>query len=507
VTAVRTVATTGWTGEMTAATGADVRTRPAGLRGQRSKTKMVSAKSKHLTPDERADLGKAARQNASRASHAAWSAGQRTQNPLDLLLEQEETRVPELVPIRHGRMAASAFAFYRGAALPMAADLSTTPTSGLRVQLCGDAHLSNFGGFGTPDRELIFDLNDFDETAPGPFEWDVKRLAASVEIAGRGRGFEPAVNRKIVTECVRSYRETIRRFSSMQNLDVWYSRLDVPTLVHLWGAEAGQRALKRLQQTVAKAETKDRLKARSKLTMEVDGELRFLSDPPLLVPAEELAPPDQAQAITVAIHEAIRSYRRTLNRDRQHLLDGYRFTGLARKVVGVGSVGTRCWVSLFVGRDHDDVLFLQVKEAEASVLERFTGKSVHPNHGQRVVEGQRLMQAAGDILLGWQRVLASDGATRDFYMRQLWDWKASAPVDTMEPETLRIYAGMCGWTLARAHARSGDAIAIGSYLGSGSTFDDAVADFADAYADQNDEDHQALLAAIERGTVAAEQGL
>jgi len=465
---------------------------------------MDSVSTTHPSVEERAALGKAARRLASRSSHAAWYPERRTHDPLTLLLDQEETRVPELVPIRHGRMAASAFAFYRGAALPMAADLATTPTSGLRVQLCGDAHLSNFGGFATPERELIFDLNDFDETASGPFEWDVKRLAASIEIAGRSRGFDPPVNEGIVTECVRSYRETIRRFSMQHNLDIWYSRLDVPTMVTLWGAEAGQRTLKRLQQTVTKAESKDRLKARAKLTAEIEGELRFLSDPPLLVPVEELATADQAQQITDTIHEALRSYRRTLNRDRQHLLDGYRFLGLARKVVGVGSVGTRCWVSLFAGRDNEDVLFLQVKEAEASVLERFTGKSELNNHGQRVVEGQRLMQAASDLLLGWQRIVAPDGQTRDFYMRQLWDWKASALVDTMDSETLRIYAGMCGWTLARAHARSGDAVAIGSYLGSSPTFDHAVAEFAVAYADQNEADHQSLLDAIRRGTVAAE---
>jgi hypothetical protein len=404
-------------------------------------------------------------------------------------------------------MAASAFAFYRGAALPMAADLATTPTSGLRVQLCGDAHLANFGGFGTAERDLVFDLNDFDETAPGPFEWDVKRLAASVEIAGRSRGFDAAVNRRIVSECVRSYRESIRRFSSLQNLDIWYLRLDVPTITALWGVDAGKQVLKRLQEAVTKAESKDRLKARTKLTTEVAGQPRFLSDPPLLVPVEELAQPDQAQQITDAIHEGLRAYRRTLNRDRQHLLDGYRFCGLARKVVGVGSVGTRCWVSLFVGRDEQDVLFLQVKEAEASVLERFTGKSTLGNHGQRVVEGQRLMQAASDALLGWQRVLAPDGERRDFYMRQLWDWKASANVDTMEPDVLGVYGRICGWTLARAHARSGDPIAIGAYLGSGNTFDTAIAQFAEAYADQNDSDHQSLVQAIKSGDVPAEHDL
>jgi hypothetical protein len=404
-------------------------------------------------------------------------------------------------------MAASAFAFFRGAALPMAADLSTTPSSGLRVQLCGDAHLANFGGFGTPERELIFDLNDFDETASGPFEWDVKRLAASVEIAGRSRGFDEGLNRQIVANGVRTYRETVRKFALLHNLDIWYSRLDVPTVIALWGAEAGRRTLRRLQQAVSKAEAKDRLKARARLTAEVDGELRFRSDPPLLVPVESLAPPGQAQQITDTIHEAVRSYRRTLNRDRQHLLDGYRFRGLARKVVGVGSVGTRCWVSLFVGRDNDDVLFLQVKEAEASVLERFAEKSRFGNHGQRVVEGQRLMQAASDLLLGWQRVVAPDGQTRDFYMRQLWDWKASAAIETMEPDLLSIYAGMCGWTLARAHARSGDPVAIGAYLGANTTFDDALSEFARAYADQNEADHQSLIDAIKEESLTAEFGV
>jgi uncharacterized protein (DUF2252 family) len=463
--------------------------------------------SPHPTPAERAAAGKAARKSAPRTSQGQWSAGQRTRDPLTLLLEQEQSRVPELLPIRHGRMAASAFAYYRGAALPMAADLATIPSPGLVVQLCGDAHLSNFGGFASPERELLFDLNDFDETAPGPFEWDVKRLAASLEIAGRSRGFEASVNRHIVVEAVRTYREKIREFSGQQKLDIWYSRLDMPAVVALWGSEAGERAVKNLEQISTKAESKDRLKARSKLTTEVDGQLVFLNDPPLLVPVWDLFPQEQAQQITDTIYDGLRSYRRTLTPDRQHLFDGYRFVDLARKVVGVGSVGTRCWVGLFVGRDNDDVLFLQVKEAEASVLEPFTAKSTMTNHGERVVVGQRLVQAASDILLGWQRIVAPDTPSRDYYMRQLWDWKASAAVDTMDPETLRIYAGMCAWTLARAHARSGDPIAIGAYLGQGTTFDTALADFASAYADQNERDYQALLAAIASGAISAERGV
>jgi uncharacterized protein (DUF2252 family) len=405
-------------------------------------------------------------------------------------------------------MAASPFAYYRGAALPMAADLATLPTSDLTVQLCGDAHLSNFGGFASPERSMLFDVNDFDETAPGPFEWDVKRLAASLEIAGRSRGFDVSFNRRMVVRAIRTYREAMHSFAGQHKLDIWYAKLDLAEIVRLWGEEAGQTGLRRLEQAATKAGSKDRLKAANKMTIVVDGELRFRSDPPLLVPVEELYESQaEADRVTEIVHEGLRSYRSTLTSDRRQLLSEYRFTALARKVVGVGSVGTRCWLALFSGSDLWDPLFLQVKEAEASVLERFTHTERESNHGKRVVEGQRLMQAASDIFLGWERHLSPDGVTRDFYMRQLWDWKASADIETIVPDLLVIYACMCAWTLARAHARSGDEIAISSYLGSGDVFDESTADFAAAYADQNDADHAAFVAAIKDGTIQAEMGV
>jgi hypothetical protein len=432
----------------------------------------------------------------------------RTIDPLTLLAEQATTRVPELVPIRYGRMAASPFAYFRGAALPMAADLAAIARTGVRVQLCGDAHLSNFGGFASPERDLVFDVNDFDETHPGPFEWDVKRLAASLEIAGRGRGFDAATNRKIVLQGVRTYRETVRQLSQLPKLDIWYAKLDVPAVFAIWGNDIGSAALASLRKAVTKAGSKDRLKARDKLTHLVDGELEFRSDPPLLVPIEDVFDePGEAAHVEANLSDALKSYRKTITSDRRALLNTFRYVATARKVVGVGSVGTRCWLALFVGRDNDDPLFLQIKQAEASVLERFTTKSTAANHGQRVVEGQRLMQATSDIFLGWQRIDAPDGVTRDFYVRQLWDWKASAAVDTMDPELLGVYAGMCAWTLARAHARSGDAVTLAAYLGSNSGFDRALADFAVAYADQNEVDHQVLVDAIKDGRVAAESDI
>ena len=467
-----------------------------------------SGTSPALTRERHIDQGKTARRRAPRELQADWSTGSRTSDPLTLLVGQETTRVDELVPIRHGRMAVSAFAFYRGAALPMAADLSTTANTGLNVQLCGDAHLANFGGFASPERDLVFDINDFDETAVGPFEWDVKRLATSLEIAGRELGYPNRSVRDVVLQGTRTYRQTIRVFARTTKLDTWYARLDVPAIAERWGSKAGAKAVKNFQRAVVKAESKDRLRARDKLTTIIGGELRFLSDPPLLVPVEDVySEPEQAVQVEQAIQGALSSYRATLNPDRRHLLNQYRYVALARKVVGVGSVGTRCWVALFVGEDPNDVLFLQVKEAEESVLERFTSKSTVENHGQRVVEGQRLMQASSDIFLGWQRVELPDGNHRDFYVRQLWDWKASASFETMNPEILRIYASICAWTLARAHARSGSATAIGAYLGSSDVFDRAIADFARSYANQNELDHQALVGAIESGTIAAERAI
>jgi uncharacterized protein (DUF2252 family) len=468
----------------------------------------MAGKVEHPSIRDRAERGKSARAKVPRASHAEWSPGQRTHEPLELLAEQATTRVPELVPIRHGRMAVSPFTYYRGAALPMAADLASAPNSGLRVQLCGDAHLSNFGGFASPEREMVFDVNDFDETAPGPFEWDVKRLAASLEVAARNRSFDAKMSRQIIEGAVRSYRQAIREFAGMSNLAVWYSRLDITTALQRWGAGITSKQMSEFQRNLAKAATKDQLKARTKLTRLVDGRLRFISDPPLLVPIDELFGADQAETLEISIREALRAYRRTLVGDRRHLLESYEFADLARKVVGVGSVGTRAWVVLFVGRDLDDTLILQVKEAEDSVLERFVGKTAYANHGQRVVEGQRVMQSSSDLFLGWQRVTQGvDGRSHDYYMRQLWDQKLSANIDVMRPETMVIYAQMCAWTLARAHARSGDAVAIGSYLGSGDVFDRAIGEYAGAYADQNERDHTALVDAIAAGTVPAESGI
>jgi uncharacterized protein (DUF2252 family) len=462
----------------------------------------------HPTVEARVARGKAARGALPRERQAEWTSSQRTLEPLDLLAEQAQTRLPDLVPLRYGRMADSPFAYYRGAALPMAADLATTAHSGLMVQLCGDAHLSNFGGFASPEREMIFDINDFDETSAGPFEWDVKRLAASLEVAARGRGFDRSIARNVVLGGVRSYQQGIRTVAGLSNLAVWYSRLGLAEVSKRWGDAAGKKMLQRAQRSVAKAESKDQLKARAKLTRLVDGGLRFVSDPPLVVPVQELYGDTQGQRLEESIHEAIRDYRRTLPGDRRRLLESYRFLDLARKVVGVGSVGTRSWMALFVGRDNDDTLILQVKEAEASVLERFLVKSTFNNHGQRVVEGQRLMQAASDIFLGWQRVAEGvDGRPHDYYVRQLWDWKLSADVATMAPDELGVYAQVCGWALALGHARSGDVVAIGSYVGGSDAFAMALAEFAHSYADQNDRDHQALLNAIKAGTVEAETGV
>jgi uncharacterized protein (DUF2252 family) len=458
-------------------------------------------------PAARARRGKEARATSPRSGHGDWEADAQRPDPVALLTDQATTRLADLVPIRHGRMAASAFAFYRGAAVVMAADLASTPSSGLEVQLCGDAHLANFGGFASPERSLVFDVNDFDETLPGPFEWDVKRLAASLEIAARALGFDDATRRKAVTGAVRSYRQTIRQFATTAKLDVWYARLDVDAILATWGSELGGAALKKFQRTANKAGSKDRLKAKARLTQVVDGELRFASDPPLLIPAQDLFSDIDNKQVFDSIEAALASYRDTLNADRRHLLEGYRFVDLARKVVGVGSVGTRSWVALLVGRDDADPLFLQVKEAEASVLEPFLQPSEFGNHGERVVQGQRLMQAASDIFLGWERVDGVDGRTHDYYMRQLWDWKASADIATMEPDMLEVYSQMCGWVLARSHARSGDPIAIGSYLGGGSTFDQALSRFSTAYADQNDLDHQRLVDAIASGAVEAESGI
>jgi uncharacterized protein (DUF2252 family) len=463
----------------------------------------------HFTRGERVARGKAARAEVPRRTHGEWEPSPHRPDPVDLLEEQAVSRVPELVPIRYGRMLASPFAFYRGGALIMAADLSVSPVSGFRVQLCGDAHLSNFGVFGSPERNLVFDINDFDETAPGPWEWDVKRLAASFAIGGRENGFSDADRRAVVLATVSSYREAMAGFAGMRNLEVWYADLPVEQAFQEFTAGVDPKRMKKAAADVARSRTKDSMHAFDKLTHLVDGEPRIISDPPLIVPLDELLPRDtDRQAIQDEIRALIRQYRRTLETDRRHLLETFQIVDLARKVVGVGSVGTRAWIALFLGADEQDPLFLQIKEAQRSVLEEFAGKSEYSNHGQRVVAGQRLMQATSDIFLGWQHTTVSlDGHERDFYVRQLKDWKGSFAFEAALPPGAAAYGKACGWTLARAHARSGDRIAIASYLGTGSVFDQAIASFSETYADQNERDYQALKQAVKSGRITAETGL
>jgi uncharacterized protein (DUF2252 family) len=460
----------------------------------------------HFTPGERAARGKAARADVPRSVHAEWQPAADRRDPVELLEEQSATRVPELVPIRYGRMLVSPFTFFRGAAYPMAADLAGQPRTGLHVQLCGDAHLSNFGAFAAPDRRLVFSVNDFDETLPGPFEWDVKRLVASFAVAGRDRGFNAKQRRSIDTTVTRAYRDAIRGLAGMTNLDLWYAHIDVEEINKAVAEQGSGKQVRRFERNLAKARSKDSMRAFAKLTETVDGEPRIASDPPLIVPIEELASGAEQAELEEFVHGVIRSYRRTLTADRRRLLERYRYVHAARKVVGVGSVGTRAWIVLMLGRDDNDPLFLQVKEAESSVLEPFLGKSAFAKHGQRVVEGQRLMQAASDIMLGWIQIPGLDGVRRDFFVRQLWDGKGSALVELMNPRAMTLYAELCGRTLARAHARSGDAVAIGSYLGRSDSFDRAVASFAESYADQNERDYKAVEEAVASGRVVAESG-
>jgi uncharacterized protein (DUF2252 family) len=457
-----------------------------------------------LTPAERAARGKAARSAVPRERHAVYDPPADRPDPVGLLERQAATRLPDLVPVRYGRMLASPFSYFRGAALPMAADLAATPVSGLAVQACGDAHLSNFGVYASPERALVFDLNDFDETLPGPWEWDVKRLAASLEVAGRGTGYPRGQRRQVVTAAVGRYREAMRAFAGQGDLAFWYARAETGALREQFGSQLAARELRQADSAVAKARTRDSLQALAQLTRRVDGRPRIVADPPLVVPLSDLVEgaADQAE-LEADLRRLIGDYRRTLQTDRRYLLEQFEFADMARKVVGVGSVGTRCWIVLMLGRDVSDPLFLQVKEAERSVLEDFAGTSEYANHGQRVVAGQRLMQAASDIFLGWQRSPAEPDGPHDYYVRQLWDGKASADIEAMTAAGMRAYGELCGWTLARAHARSGDRIAIAAYLGQSAVFDQAIAEFAAAYADQNERDHQALAAAVASGRVTA----
>ena len=461
----------------------------------------------YFAPAERAARGRAARGELPRSAHADWEPGPRRGDPIGLLEEQAQTRLPELGPIRYGRMLVSPFTFFRGAAYLMAADLADGPRTGLHTQLCGDAHLSNFGIFAAPDRRRVFSINDFDETLPGPFEWDVKRLAASFAVAGRDRGFDDGIRRSVVMTAVREYRQAMARFASMRNINVWYARLDVAGILENLGTDVPRKQMKRFQSNVAKVHTKDSLRALTKLCRTVDGELRIVGNPPLVTPIEDVLPGVELDHLEDVVRRMIQTYRRTLPRDRRNLLGSYRYVHAARKVVGVGSVGTRAWILLMVGRDDNDPLFLQFKEAQASVLEPFLGRSQYRQHGQRIVEGQRMMQATSDILLGWERIVTIDGQTRDFYIRQLWDAKGSPEVELMDKRALEAYGEICGWTLARAHARSGDRIAIAAYLGNRDSFDRAMATFAERYADQNERDYAALKEAAESGRVAVQAGV
>lgn len=452
-----------------------------------------------MTVDERRQLGKAARAKVPRSSHADWAPASDRPDPVAVVEQQNSDRIASLVPIRHGRMLTSPFSFYRGAAAVMAADLATRPTTGIDVQVCGDAHLSNLGVFATPERTLVFDINDFDETLPGPWEWDVKRLAASVVVAGRHNGFDEAESRRAALRSVRAYQRAMGEFAEMSTLAIWYSRLEAKDIVAMAERTKGKKAVKR---TLTKATRRNSLRARSKLAAVVNGEFKILADPPYVVPlhdAGEIMDPAEADEL---VQEAFHGYVESLSEDRKMLLSRYRIVDVAHKVVGVGSVGTRCFIALLEGRDHNDPLFLQAKEASPSVLENHLPQSVYEQQGQRVVEGQRLIQAASDTFLGWVR--GRHG--RDFYFRQLRDMKGSADVEAMDPRAMTKYAGLCGWTLARGHSRSGDPVAIAGYLGTNDTFASAVAEFARRYADQNEVDYTLLREACATGRLETVEG-
>jgi uncharacterized protein (DUF2252 family) len=456
------------------------------------------------TPQERKSAGKALRAAVPLDAHAESPRTARSRDPLTLLEEQAADRLPELGPIRYGRMLQSPFAYYRGAARVMAADLAGAPRSGLTVQMCGDAHAANFGLYGSPERRLVFDTNDFDETLPGPFEHDVKRLVASLEIAGRHNGLSRKQRRSLTVAAGARYRTAMAGFAAARDIEVWYSRIDAEEFREQLAPRLDAGMRKRLTRALDRARTRDTLQAFGKLTEVVDGRLRIRAEPPLLVPLRDVVPETEERDLEAAFHALIRQYRGSLQSDRRTLLERYSFVDMARKVVGVGSVGTRCWVVLLVGRDADDPLLLQIKEAAPSVHAEFLGRSRYANQGQRVVAGQRLMQQASDIFLGWQRTAGIDGVERDFYVRQLRDWKGAMEVEELRVDGLRIYGELCAWCLARAHARSGDRIAIAGYLGSSAAFENALADYAAACADVNEGDHRQLAEAAAAGRVQAQ---
>ena len=477
---------------------------------------MPAPKIVHLSIEERRERGKAARDRSPLASHTKWKPASGRPDAVQILEEQNLRREPDLVPVRRGRMLVSPFTFYRGAARVMATDLKDTPTAGLDVQLCGDAHLSNFGVFASPERTLLFDLNDFDETLPGPFEYDVIRMAASFAIAARNNGFAPGDVTASTLASVTAYREAMAQFAEMSHLDIWYSRLtegEIMGAVRALAkgaskrdAQGAKKSAKVAEKTAAKAHTRDSLQALSKLAEVVDGRYRIVSEPPVVIPARDLQAMYgySAGAVDDMIHRQLRLYRETLQEDRRLLLERYEFVDAARKVVGVGSVGTRAFIVLLQGQDEGDPLFLQVKEATSSVLEDHLPKSRFKQPGERVVQGQRMMQAASDIFLGWTKGEEED---RFLYWRQLRDMKGSAVVESMAPLALGFYAGICGWTLARAHARSGDAVSLAAYLGKSDKFDRSITDFAERYAEQNELDYKSFEAAVRSGSIVAVEGV
>jgi uncharacterized protein (DUF2252 family) len=471
---------------------------------------LPAAESRSLTREQRLARGKAAREALPRAFHATWRPAANRQDPVEVLRRQAQDRLIDVVPIRHGRMLASPFAFLRGSAAIMAADLAGTPATGLLTQLCGDAHLANFGLFASPERRLLFDINDFDETLPGPWEWDVKRLAASFEVAGRERGYAADDRRDIVTTAVRAYREGMARSTEMPVLDVWYDHITSDDVLAAAGEATRRGRLSQndrndFEEAVAKARTRGHRRAFGRLATEVDGELRISPGPPLIQPLRDLPGIDRAQ-MESWMGELVRSYRHSLA-DHFHPLERFQWVDAALKVVGVGSAGKRVFILLFTGDDNNDALFLQVKEAHASALEAFAGRGCYDHHGQRIVAGQRLMQAASDIFLGWVSLRGPDGVLRDYYVQQLHDWKGAVDLARLEADGAEVYAELCGATLARAHARAGERFAIAAYLGRGDQFDEALAAFARVYADQTERDYEALQAAVKSGSLPAEMGL
>jgi uncharacterized protein (DUF2252 family) len=439
---------------------------------------------------ERRAVGRSLREKVPRSSHAAWSPAADRPNPISLLEEQDRSRLPQFVPLRYERMIASPFGFLRGSAVVMAGDLAATPVTGLQVQMCGDAHLSNFGVYATPERNQVFDVNDFDETLPGPWEWDVKRLAASIVVAGRTIGFTRAMNRQAVVGCVGSYREHMWEYGEMRHIDVWYARIDPESTRRF--VRSSDRAY--VEKELEKARRSSSLVAFPRLTQKVNGQYRIKDDPPTI---EHLDDEELAQQLGTLVER----YSASLQEDRHVLLSKYRFVDVAHKVVGVGSVGTRCYVALLMGSQQSDPLFLQVKQAQASVFEPHLGPSSYSSHAQRVVRGQQLMQAASDIFLGWTGL-----GSIDFYVRQLRDMKLSVSVESLSGSRFVQYCELCGWALARAHARSGDPAQVSGYLGANDTFDRAIASFAEAYADQTERDHAALMSAAQAGRVPTQTG-